>query len=211
MENIKWLFFDIGYTLVNEDKCHSKRIKDTILKQKANGKEYSYNEIYEAMVQASSDYNQPYPTALKLLGINELEPYPKELEIPYANSKSVLKKLHTIYNIGIIANQSEGTIKRLTEYGIIKYIDSVLSSAEEGIAKPDIRFYKKALKINRCVPYEAVMIGDRLDNDIFPAKSIGMKTVWIKQGFGGMQHPKSEAYEPDYTINNINELIEIFM
>lgn len=27
------------------------------------------------------------------------------------------------------------------------------------------------------------MVGDRLDNNIFSAKAIGMKTIWIKQGF----------------------------
>lgn len=28
------------------------------------------------------------------------------------------------------------------------------------------------------------MIGDRIDNDIVPAKQMGMKTIWGKQGFG---------------------------
>ena len=31
------------------------------------------------------------------------------------------------------------------------------------------------------------MIGDRIDNDIAPAKSLGMNTVWIRQGYGGLQ------------------------
>lgn len=211
MNSIKWLFFDIGYTLVNEDKCHSKRIIDTIMRQKEKQKEYTYNEIYEAMVQASTDYKQPYSTALKLLGIDEGESYPKELEVVYDNSKNVLEKLHKVYNIGIIANQSEGTLKRLAEHGLMKYIDIVLSSTEEGLSKPDIKFFEEALKNANCNAEEAVMIGDRLDNDIFPAKSIGMKTVWIKQGFGGMQSPKTKAYEPDYIIENLDELIDIFI
>ena len=28
--NIKWLFFDFGYTLINEDEAHIKRINDCI-------------------------------------------------------------------------------------------------------------------------------------------------------------------------------------
>lgn len=210
MNNIKWLFFDIGYTLINEDKCHSKRIIDTIERQKEKQKEYTYDDIYKAMIQASLDYKQPYSTALKILGIEENEPYAKELEFPYDNAKSVLEKLHKVYNVGIIANQSAGTVKRLSEYKLIEYIDSVLSSTEEGLSKPDISFYERALKSNNCIAEEAVMIGDRLDNDIFPAKKIGMKTIWIKQGFGGMQIPKSKDYEPDYTIQNLEELLDIF-
>jgi FMN phosphatase YigB (HAD superfamily) len=27
------------------------------------------------------------------------------------------------------------------------------------------------------------MIGDRIDNDIIPAKKLGFHTIWIKQGF----------------------------
>jgi HAD superfamily hydrolase (TIGR01549 family) len=210
MNNIKWLFFDIGYTLINEDKCHSKRIIDTIKRQKEKQKEYTYDDIYQAMVQLSLDYKQPYSTALKVLGIEEKEPYAKELEFPYDNAKSVLEKLHKRYSIGIIANQSLGTVKRLSEYKLMEYIDSVLSSTEEGLSKPDIRLYERALKNNNCIAGEAVMIGDRLDNDICPAKKIGMKTIWIKQGFGGIQIPKSKEYEPDYTIQNLEELLDMF-
>jgi FMN phosphatase YigB (HAD superfamily) len=54
------------------------------------------------------------------------------------------------------------------------------------------------------------MIGDRLDNDILPAKALGMKTVWIKQGFGALQKPLSKSEEADYTINNLAELLKIF-
>lgn len=38
--------------------------------------------------------------------------------------------------------------------------------------------------VAKCKPENAVMIGDRIDNDIVPAKQLGMKTIWIKQGFG---------------------------
>ena len=43
-----------------------------------------------------------------------------------------------------------------------------------------------ALAKAQCLPVNAVMIGDRLDNDIVPAKKVGMKTVWIKQCLGGL-------------------------
>lgn len=28
------------------------------------------------------------------------------------------------------------------------------------------------------------MVGDRIDNDIVPAKKMGMHTIWVKQGYG---------------------------
>lgn len=77
--------------------------------------------------------------------------------------------------------------------------------------KPDIRIFEYALDKANCIPQDACMIGDRLDNDILPAKSLGMKTVWIKQGFGALQKPFSKSEEPDYTISSLSELLKIFL
>ena len=48
------------------------------------------------------------------------------------------------------------------------------------------------------------------NNDIIPANKIGMTTVWIKQGFGGVAEPKSKDEQPDYTVYNLNELLSFF-
>jgi HAD superfamily hydrolase (TIGR01549 family) len=64
--------------------------------------------------------------------------------------------------------------------GILQYIDLVIASAEEGVAKPYRRIFEIALNRANCIPEQSVMIGDRIDNDIIPAKAIGMKTIWIK-------------------------------
>ncbi len=53
------------------------------------------------------------------------------------------------------------------------------------------------------------MIGDRLDNDIYPAKKLGFKTIWIRQGFGGFQKPISSDYQADIEIDNLHELLTI--
>jgi len=36
-----------------------------------------------------------------------------------------------------------------------------------------------------CRPINAIMVGDRLDNDIIPAQHIGMTTILVRQGWGG--------------------------
>ena len=54
------------------------------------------------------------------------------------------------------------------------------------------------------------MVGDRLDNDIYPAKKLGMKTVWIRQGFAVYQTPENKDYEADYAVDNLLELTNIF-
>ena len=75
--------------------------------------------------------------------------------------------------------------------------------------KPDIRLFQAGLEKAGCKASEAIMVGDRLDNDIYPAKSLGMKTVWIKQGLSKFQVPKTAEFVPDYEINLLTELLTI--
>ena len=136
--------------------------------------------------------------------------YLKELEEPYFDTSKILEQLSGRYSIGIIANQSFGTEERLKRYGLWNYLDLCLSSAEIGIEKPVPEIFLMALEKAKCKPENAVMIGDRLDNDIYPAKKLGFKTVHILRGFGKFQIPKSKEYEPDFTITELAELLEIF-
>ena len=53
------------------------------------------------------------------------------------------------------------------------------------------------------------MIGDRIDNDIVPAKKAGMMTIWIRQGFGGMAENLTAEETPDYCVRNLQELVEL--
>ena len=69
-----------------------------------------------------------------------------------------------------------------------------------------MRIFEIALSKADCKAEEAVMVGDRLDNDIVPANKIGMKTVWIKQGFGGLAVPMAQDEQPNFTISNLSEL-----
>lgn len=52
------------------------------------------------------------------------------------------------------------------------------------------------------------MVGDRLDNDIKPAKKLGMKTVRLLRGFGQYAPVTSEAEQADATLANLTELAD---
>lgn len=62
-----------------------------------------------------------------------------------------------------------------------------------------------------CIPQNAVMIGDRLDNDIAPANAMGMKTVWIKQGFGRYSTPQNEKEKANDIVNNLNDVCRLLL
>jgi FMN phosphatase YigB (HAD superfamily) len=62
-----------------------------------------------------------------------------------------------------------------------------------------------------CAPAEAVMIGDRLDNDIRPARLQGWRTVRILQGFARFQSPRDEFDEAEATVANVKEIVPLFL
>ena len=53
------------------------------------------------------------------------------------------------------------------------------------------------------------MIGDRIDNDIIPAKSLGMHTIWVKQGFGRYWNITKEIERADCAVDSLTELFDI--
>ena len=209
MKNIKCVFFDIGYTLINEDDVWEQRCKEQAEMDDAKILGLSQKQIYEEIIQASIAYQPQYRTVVKKFGFLKSAPYRHELEKLSNNADLVLQSLSQKYKLGIIANQADGLVGRLSSLGISKYFSFIISSWDYQIMKPDIKLFQAALEQSGFNACETVMVGDRLDNDIFPAKTIGMKTIWIKQGFGGMQPPKSDEYFPDREITDLNELLLI--
>ena len=201
----KWLFFDVGTTLVDETEAYNHRIRDAIKGTEITFEQFQEKRIYFAKQNLKGDLE-----AIRFFGL-EKTPWHKEDEMPYPDAEDVLKYLSGQgYKIGVIANQSLGTAKRLEEWRLLKYIDVVAASAELGVSKPDRAIFIKAFEMAGCMAQEAIMIGDRLDNDIIPAKKLGMKTVWIRQGFAIYQNPQMAEYQPDYIVDNLAELKNIF-
>jgi HAD superfamily hydrolase (TIGR01549 family) len=137
--------------------------------------------------------------------------YPKELESPNDGAEQTLRTLSQRYRIGVIANQSAGTEERLTNWGLMPLISICLSSAELGVEKPDPAIFRLALSRAECAPEEAVMIGDRLDNDIRPARLQGWKTIRILQGFARFQAPRDEFDQADATVAKLAALLPLFL
>lgn len=204
-ENIKWLFFDLGSTLVDETDCYEKRYAETV-----EHTDISSGDLKEKAIEFYRQNKKGDLEAAKYYGLT-LAKWHTELEHLYPKVRTVLKALNDKgYHLGIIANQLPGTRDRLEKWEISEYFEVVMASAEEGMEKPDLKIFEKALMEAGCLPEEAVMIGDRLDNDIVPAKKAGMKTVWLKQGMGGYQEPGRAEEEPDYVIDEVTELKDIF-
>lgn len=204
IDDSEWLFFDVGSTLMNEEKAYLHRLQDV-----ADAANVPFQNIYDEAISLYKENRKGDHEICEIHGVS-LPKWHIEDEELYPDTVRCLEVLSKKYKIGIIANQSLGTSDRLEQHGILKYIDLVIASAEEGVSKPDKRIFEIALSRANCKPENAVMVGDRVDNDIIPANKMGMKTVWIKQGFGKYWKVTCKDEQADYEVDDLISLLNMF-
>ena len=207
---IKTLFFDVGYTLINEDAVWERRCKDQAATDEAKKLGLTAEDIYHEIEKVTIEGLPQFRSVIERFNFSQMVPYHHELETMYEEAPQVLSALAQKYELGVIANQADGLRERLESFGILQYFKYVISSWDVKVMKPDVRIFEHALKAAGCQPQEAVMIGDRIDNDTAPAQSLGMKGVWIKQGFGKLKTALAAKNLPDYEVDNLTELLNIF-
>ena len=219
LSNVCWLFFDLGNTLISEKRAEEDRIQQMVRVFAERSMQVSAEAIERAFKEASAEFAPRFIVRVVEKLANNLSDrafilqrvkYRKELEKPYPEAYEVLSRLAPRYRIGVIANQSAGTQARLESYGLASFISLCLSSAEVGLEKPDPAIFRLALEQAQCEPHQVVMIGDRIDHDIRPAKLLGWKTIRLLQEFAMVQRPRNLEEEPDFTVSNLRGIIAIF-
>ena len=204
MNAIRWIFFDIGSTLVDEEEAYKHWIRDMI-----QGASVTFDQFWEKRIQYAKEGFNGDQKAIEQFALTKT-PWHSEDEVPFGDCEEILWALcDRGYQLGVIANQKPGAKERLDAWGLGRYFSVIASSAELGVSKPDKEIFLQALVMADCRPENAVMVGDRLDNDIRPAKELGMKTIRIRKGLAIYMKPSFEAETPDYTVDSLSEIISI--
>ena len=88
-------------------------------------------------------------------------------------------------------------------------VEVVASSAGLGVAKPAPGFFAAIARLVGLEPGEIAYVGDRVDNDVLPARAAGMVAVHLRRGpWGHLQGALPEAREADIRIESLAELPE---
>jgi len=91
------------------------------------------------------------------------------------------------YVTGMVSNTNVFSIEHLKSRSeITKHIDFPVFSFEVGAIKPDKRIFKELLNRSGCEPWDAVMVGDSEDDDMVPARELGMKAV-LYESYGQLK------------------------
>ncbi|MFC9245957.1 HAD family hydrolase [Streptomyces sp. NPDC057136] len=86
--------------------------------------------------------------------------------------------------------------------------DLVVTSEEWGVAKPDPGFFERVLDAAEADPRATLYVGDHPANDLFPARSAGLRTAHIRRGPYGhwwAEHP-DVTETADWHITTLTEL-----
>lgn len=108
--------------------------------------------------------------------------------------------------LGLAANQPTGALENMDRAGILKYFKYREVSGSIDLRKPDPRLLLHACEGLGVMAGEAIMVGDRIDNDIVPAKMLGMTAIRFVSGRHAGQQPRSWREAPDANVYSVDEL-----
>jgi len=216
---IKHILFDIDDTLFPSTEFSSLARKNALNAMISMGLDHPYPELessLEAIIKKKgSNYPGHFDDLCKALGIKDSGKYIASAVAAYHDTKTsiapfpkvpltLLKLKEKGYHLHIATQGS--SIKqwdKLIRLRIALYFDRVFVSEEMNEDK-SAGFYKKILAALQSSPQECMMVGDREDSDILPAKDAGFKTVRILSGKYATTPTKAE-----FVIKDIDGLIAV--
>ncbi|MGQ0849327.1 MAG: HAD family hydrolase [Actinomycetota bacterium] len=213
---IEVVVFDVGETLIDEtriwerwaDRLGVTRLTMAGLLGAMAGMDRSHREVFEIirpgfeLAAELAAWEIDDPRGLRE-NFDETDLYP---DVP-----SVLAKLRGLGMRTLIAgNQPPQAGEALMRMGL--EIDGVITSAELGAEKPSTEFFMHLVRWAGQTPDHLLYVGDRLDNDVLPARSVGMKTVLVRRGPWGYLHAaRVEAALADLVATSLDEIPAFFL
>lgn len=213
---IEWVFLDVGGVLFSDDP-YFDALYSAIADASPGVTRDAYDEKFRALRAAQ---NEPFTEAL----VSKFVPDPSRHKAVraeaderweahgysmadlYPEVPGTLRVLATGYKLLCITNHFSWVRDRAREAGFADVVSAWTISAEVGVEKPDPKLFAHALDQARVEPGHVVMVGDRLDRDITPAKSVGMRTVWVLRNEAPDQPSRQQLAVPDATVLALDEV-----
>ena len=181
MRVVKAVVFDVGETLVDESREYGAWADWLDVPR------HTFSSVFGAVIALGMDYREAFQYFRPGFSLDDERVLRAEAGQPetfgegdlYPDARPAMQALQDMgVWVGVAGNQTSraGDILRSLDLPT----DLVATSADWNAAKPDAAFFRALLDT---VPWDAeeiVYVGDRLDNDLKPAKSAGMRTAFIR-------------------------------
>ena len=194
---IRVAVFDIGETLVDETRAWSEQ---------AHAAGVTPLTLFAAL-GVLIERGQDHRLVWTLLGVDPPRHVPEILEEDfYPDAIPCLQTLAADgLTVGLAANQPARAETALSRLGLP--VAFIASSARWGLEKPSPEFFARIVSEAGVPPHQIAYIGDRLDNDVLPARQAGMFAVFVRRGPWGHLHAHSpEAAAASAAIESLAEL-----
>lgn len=213
----KAILLDAGGVLLNEEEY--ELITSELLIQIIRTIKTDYNEeIYwsdlNESIQCFSPHNRQYILwKYCLYDISLYEKLWSSFQKLWNSKKHNLKlmkgiekelyKLSQFYKLIVAGQYGKDLIQLIKKNNLMHLFVNQLSQDDFSITKPDPRYYEQIIKVSGFIGNECIMIGDRIDKDIIPAKQNNIGTVFIKSGVYKIQKPRTPDEIPDLILDTI--------
>ena len=221
---IRAILLDLGGPVFNEDAEYARWTEIILSELRETGIGVNAEEFQKVLDEELKKCEpNPWLSALWRFVRPDLEKFRKVLGVFRAQNAAFQKGLPGVvvrpeaariipplaerYILALAANQPPRALSLLEEAGLLRYFAWKEVSDTMGIAKPSPLFFRMILEGISVGPEEAVMVGDRLDHDIFPAKLLRMKTVRVLLGPYRRQEPPTFFYVPHVSIPDLSQLV----
>jgi HAD superfamily hydrolase (TIGR01549 family) len=177
----RWVCLDVGETLIDETRVW-ETWADILGVPRFT---------FMAAIGAMLARGRPFDEAFEFLGFPDRERFREQFTAAYAGFQErdlypdALPAIDAIraagYRLAIVANQPA---ERTAELRFIGVRAEVMAMSDEmGAHKPAPEFYAEVLRLlGEPAAADVAYVGDRLDNDIYPAAAAGMRPVWLRRG-----------------------------
>jgi HAD superfamily hydrolase (TIGR01549 family) len=120
-----------------------------------------------------------------------------------------LRAIAKHFGVGIAGQYGAEILEVLREHDLLQHFSSRITQDNFSITKPDPRYFEQIAHALGVTCSECIMVGDRIDKDIIPARMTGMKTVLVRTGIHRKQQPRIPAEAPDVDLSGLESLAEI--
>jgi HAD superfamily hydrolase (TIGR01549 family) len=108
-------------------------------------------------------------------------------------------------SVVIAGNQPPEALDALTAMDL--GVDAILISDVLGVYKPETAFFDAIADVAGVDADRIAYVGDRLDNDVLPARTAGMRTVLLRRGpWGHLHAERPDAALADIVADSLAEL-----
>jgi HAD superfamily hydrolase (TIGR01509 family) len=210
---LEMVFFDIGGVMY-DDTIYARAMNTALRALGASFTDEEFDEVYR-MARAEQAGSFRGLLARRFLGpgadMGALEAeaskhwaYPPDAL--HDDVRPCLVALSGRYRLGIIANQPSAVKDAMRRDGLDGYFEVWGVSHDVGLEKPDPALFKHVIEEAGVEPPRSVMVGDRLDYDVRPAKAAGMRAVWALRGEAPDDPTPGQLAEADAAIRGLAEL-----